>query len=80
MTESTWPSPKVLPITPSDSVNFTDEVRQIYVGTGGNIAVVNQDNSVVVFQGVLGGTVLGPFFIKRVNATSTTATNLVGFI
>lgn len=79
MTESTNPSYKVFPCTPSDSVNFTAEVRQLYIGTTGDVVVVNQDNTTCKFVGVLAGSMLGPFFIKRVNATQTSATNIVAF-
>lgn len=79
MTESTNPSYKVFPVTPSDSVNFTAEVRQLYIGTAGDVTVVNQDNSVCTFKNVLAGSTLGPFFIKRVNSSLTTASNIVAF-
>lgn len=79
MTQDTSPSYKVFPCVPSDSVNFTEEVRQLYVGSGGNVTVVNQDNSTATFVGLLAGSFIGPFFIKRVNATGTTASNLLAF-
>lgn len=78
-TESTNPSYRVFPVTPSDSVNFTAEVRQLYVGSAGDVTVVNQDNSVCTFKNVLSGAVLGPFFLKRVNNTGTTSSNIVAF-
>lgn len=79
MTQDTSPSYKVFPVVASDSVNFTAEVRQLYIGTTGDVVVVNQDNTTCKFVGVLAGSLLGPFFIKRVNATQTTATNIVAF-
>ena len=78
-TTSTAPSSKVFAVTPSDSVSFTRVVRQLYVGVGGNITVVNGDDSTATFTNVLGGSILGPFALKRVNATGTTATSIVGF-
>lgn len=78
-TESTNPSYRVFPCVPSDTVNFTAEVRQLYIGTAGDVSVVNQDNSVCTFKNVLAGSMLGPFFIKRVNASLTTASNIVAF-
>ena len=78
-TESTNPSYRVFPCVPSDSVNFTAEVRQLYIGSGGNLTVVNQDNSTATFVGLLSGSFVGPFFIKRVNATGTTCTNILPF-
>ena len=79
MTQDQSPSPKVFHVTPSNSVNFPAEVRQLYIGSGGNVTVVNQDGSTATFVGVLAGSFLGPFFILRVNATGTTATNILAF-
>lgn len=79
MNDPTWPSGKVFAVTPHNSTNFTKEVRMLYVGVGGNIVVVNLDDSTTTFINVPGGTHIGPFFIKRVNSTSTTATSLVGY-
>lgn len=64
-------------ITPSDSVNFTTNARRIYVGGMGNIVVVGPGGAVVTFIAVPTGTTL-VVNAKRVNSTSTTATNLVG--
>lgn len=66
-------------ITPSDSTNFTDVARSIYVGVAGNIAVVTLAGNTVTFVGAAAGSVL-PVAAKRVNATNTTATNLVGLL
>lgn len=79
MQEPTWPSAKCAAVTPSDSVNFTAEVRMLYVGTGGDVVVVNNDDTTVTFKNTISGSTIGPFFIKRVNNTSTTASNLVAF-
>ena len=78
-TQDNSPSYRVFPCVPSDSVNFTAEVRQLYIGSGGNLTVVNQDNSTATFVGLLAGSFVGPFFIKRVNATGTTCTNILAF-
>lgn len=66
-------------ITTSDTVAFTQgPVRGIYVGGAGNIALVPQTGAAaVVFTAVPVGTILRVGAV-RVNATSTTATLLVG--
>ena len=64
-------------ITPSDTVNITDPVSAIYVGGLGNIVAVMDNGDVLTFIAVPVGTVL-PLACVRVNATGTTATNLVG--
>ena len=79
-TENQSPSPLVFAVTPHASTNFASEVRQLYVGTAGNVTVVNiVDNSVVTFNNVSAGSTIGPFYIKRVNAIGTTASNIVAF-
>lgn len=63
-------------VVPSDSVNFARGVCQaIYVGVSGNIVVVLEDGSVATLLSVPIG--LLPVRAARVNATSTTATNMV---
>lgn len=64
-------------ITPSDATDFTKVTRGIYVGVGGDIAVVSKGGVVVVYKDVLSGSII-PFRALRVNSTSTTATDLVG--
>lgn len=79
--EPTWPGQSLFAVTPSNTVNFTNVARQLYVGTTGDVTVVTQeDEAVVTFKNVPEGSVIGPFFIKRVNATGTTASNIVAFV
>lgn len=59
-------------VTPSDTVNFTEVPRAIYVGGAGNIVAV-MDGAAVTFTGVPVGTIL-PIKPTRINLTSTTAT------
>lgn len=80
MTYPTWPAASVEAVTPSDVTNFSVEVRQLYVGTGGDVVVVNNDDSTCTFTNVLSGSYLGPFFIKRVNFTGTSASDMVAFV
>lgn len=69
-------SPKAVSVTPSDSTNLSFDARALYIGTGGNVVVVFPDNSTVTFSNVPTGSIL-PVIAKRVNSTSTTATNIV---
>lgn len=63
-------------VTPSDSTDFTSIARAIYVGTAGNVAAVRHDSTVVTFSNVPAGAVL-PIAVRRINATNTTASNIV---
>lgn len=63
-------------VTPSDTVSFARGVCQgIYVGVSGNIAVAMEDGTTASLLSVPIG--LLPVRATRVNATGTTATNLV---
>jgi hypothetical protein len=64
-------------ITPHDTTNLPGGCRAVYVGGAGNIAMVDCEDTAVTFTGVLAGQIL-PCSPKRVNATLTTATLLVG--
>lgn len=66
-------------ITPNDTVDFSDSraTRRIYVGGAGNLVLLPADGGpAVTFTGVPVGTML-EVAARRVNATNTTATNLV---
>lgn len=63
-------------ITPSDATLFPEPCEAIYVGGTGDVVVVG-DNGAILFKAVPVGTFLW-VKAKRVNATNTTATNLVG--
>ena len=64
-------------ITPNDGADLQDFTRGIYVGGTGDITLVLAKGSTVTFVNVQGGTLL-PFRARRVMATGTDATNLVG--
>lgn len=74
---NSWSAEGAFAITKSDTTDFTYYVRGIYVGGAGNVVVVNMDGSTVTFAGVPAGTIL-PVKARRVNSTSTTATDMVG--
>ena len=65
-------------VTPSDVTDFDFQTRALWVGGGGNIAVLGVgDTAVVTIVAVPAGTLL-PFRCTRVNSTNTTATDIVG--
>ena len=76
---ATGPGTDAFAITTSDSANFTTNARSIYVGGAGDVTIVTPANTVVTFKAVPVGSIL-PVQAKRVNATATTATSLVGLI
>lgn len=63
-------------VTPHDSTNLDREMEGLYIGGAGDVVVVMPDDSAITFAGVPAGTIL-PVRAKRVNATNTTATNIV---
>lgn len=63
-------------VTPNDSADLATRSRAIYVGTGGDVAVVMAGGEAVTFAGILGGSLL-PVRVDRVKATGTTASNIV---
>lgn len=74
-------------VTPSDTVNFTGPViaagpggdvlaNAIFVGVGGNMVAIRDDDTAITFTGVIAGSVIS-IKCKRINATSTTATDMV---
>lgn len=61
--------------TPSDTVNFANgECNYLYVGVTGNITAVCNGNSILFSNLPVG---YHPIKCTRINATATTATNIV---
>lgn len=73
------PSQSWVAVTPSDTVNISAVPRALYVGVTGDVAAVGLDDQVATFKAVPAGTIL-PITAKRVNATSTTATNILALL
>jgi hypothetical protein len=71
----TDPAQDAAAVTPSDTANHGD-VRGLFIGGEGNLAVVTAAGNTVVFTGVLAGSIL-PVRCTQVRSTSTTATNIV---
>jgi len=73
---SSIPALEAEDVTPHDTNNFTKLARAIYIGGAGNAVVVMENDDPITFNGLLAGTIL-PVRCKRVNATGTSATNIV---
>lgn len=65
-------------ITAADA-DLAQEVRALFVGTGGDVKVTTSQGNAVTFKNVASGTIL-PVSVKKVWATGTTASNFVGLI
>ena len=74
--ENTAPAESAAAVTPSDSTDLTYLARALYIGSGGNLVIDVADGATVTFTNVMSGSIL-PVRVKRVRATSTTASNIV---
>ncbi len=75
-------------VTPSDTVNFTGPANAakgaggdvlavgVWVGVAGIVVAVRDDDTTVTFTSAIAGVVL-PIKCKRINSTTTTATDMV---
>jgi ethanolamine utilization microcompartment shell protein EutS len=79
LTSLEGPAIGVLVITPSNTANLAGSPRAIWVGGAGDVAVEMIDGSTGVLAGILAGTLM-PVRVRKVLATGTTATGLVGLI
>jgi hypothetical protein len=71
-------SSKSFAIDPQDDVtDFPTPARYVYIGTGGNVAFVNMDNTVVVRKMLTGSTI--DCVCRRINQTGTTASDMIGY-
>jgi hypothetical protein len=64
-------------VTPHDANDLAFVARGIYVGTGGDVALIPKGNAAgVIFRNVQSGTLL-PVTAKRVLAAGTTASQIL---
>ncbi|MCJ7995180.1 hypothetical protein J5N58_12560 [Rhizobium cremeum] len=64
-------------IIPDDDVDLQEATRGLYVGSGGDLAVVILSGASLVLTNVPGGAIL-PLRVTRVLETGTTAADIVG--
>ena len=62
-------------VTPSNSVDLTDDSACIYVGVAGDVKVTMVSGETVTFTALANG--FHPILVNRIWATGTTATNIM---
>lgn len=76
MTISSAPADMHAEITPNDSTDLTLNFRSIIVGgTGGDVSITDKNGVTCIYEDFVGSL---PFMPRRINATGTTATNIIG--
>lgn len=75
--EATFPLVGGFAITPSDSTDLPQVTRTLWVGGAGNVSVQMIDGTAITLQGCAAGQEI-PVRVRRVYATGTTASNIVG--
>ncbi|KQU53218.1 hypothetical protein ASG67_10440 [Sphingomonas sp. Leaf339] len=74
------PGERAAAITPSDTADLPETPKSLYVGTGGDIAMIGDNEpsgSVpVIWRNVPAGAIV-PFRPRRIRATDTTAADIV---
>ena len=68
---------KLVAVTPHNSNDLAYTTKALFIGTGGNIVVLAEDDTVAVTLKVTDGQIL-PVRAIRVLETNTTATGIVG--
>lgn len=72
---ATVPAYRITNVTPSDQYEFVEPTRAIWVGTGGNLAVVTWGNDRVTITNVQDGSLL-PLSVKQILSAGTTASGI----
>jgi hypothetical protein len=75
----TYAAVSLATVTPSDSVPLANPSRAIYVGSGGDLAVVMLDGSTGTFKNAAAGSLL-PIVVSQVKLTGTTASNILALL
>jgi hypothetical protein len=73
---SIQPIKNAVDVTPSNTVNLTRPARGLYVGVTGNVVVINLLGNIDTYTNLAAG-IWHPIAFTRVNATGTTATNIL---
>lgn len=74
----TGPATGVVSITPSDTIMLAKITVAVWIGGEGDMSVLMSDDTSEIIKGIVGGTLL-PCRVKRVNATGTTASDILGW-
>ena len=69
-------APGAFAVTPSNTVGYDRMARAFYVGTTGDVVVLTSEGNAVTFTAVPAGAII-PINHTRINATGTTASNIV---
>jgi hypothetical protein len=64
-------------VTPDDTTNIVTSPRRLFIGSGGDINVTDQEGVSLIYKNVPSGYALD-IVVKRVNATDTTAGDIIG--
>lgn len=70
------PATSAVSVVPSDGIDLATPARLLYVGSGGNVSV-QIGGTAVLFKNVPDGGMLPPMVVTRVNATGTSAANII---
>lgn len=72
------PATRAFAITPNDGADLAVFTRGLYIGVAGDVVVDMVDSGASITFTALAAGVIHPLRVKRVRATGTTATNIVG--
>lgn len=76
--QNSGPGAHAFVIVPDDVNKLAHRTRGLYVGVAGNVSVeMAEDGTAIIFTSLSAG-IIHPIAVRRVNATGTTATNIVG--
>ena len=62
-------------VSPNDTYEFDEVFRGIWVGTGGNLAIITLTGKTRIITGIQSGTLL-PLLVKTIKFTGTTAAGI----
>lgn len=71
------PASSAFAITTHNTNELTTVTRGVYVGVSGDLKVDMLDGTTVTFANIVAG-VIHPLRVRKVYATGTTATNIIG--
>ena len=73
-----YPFTSAVAVVPNDTTNLPQVALSLWIGGAGNLNVDMYNGQTVLISGITAGTLL-PIKVRRVRATTTTATAIVAF-
>lgn len=76
---ATYPALQTFAVTPSDTDDLKVVCRRFFVGTGGDVSLVDTAGNTLVHKNVPSGSYIGDAYFSKVKQTGTSALDIIAY-